>query len=268
MTALSHLEHRKSPRPSLLLAGYLLLTTFLDIARCRTFWLASTDERETAVAAVFTAATATKAIYLALESIHKRRWIRWRDDETHSPEETSGLVSLGAYAWVNSLFLEGYRKTLHLEGLFPLDTAMKSRKLYHRFSQHLDYNLLRSDKNGLLRALARTIAVSLLLAVPSRLSVVGFTFCQPFFINTLLDFLSQNPSEESQNRGAGLIGASILIYGGMAFSSATYLYLRTRSLQMVRGCKQFLALCRSIPPNNNRLGLCHLCQVHRNTSNW
>ncbi|OAA80902.1 Fum19p-like protein [Akanthomyces lecanii RCEF 1005] len=236
MTALSYLEHQRSPRPSLLLAGYLLMTTFLDIARCRTFWLASAVGREKAVAAVFTAATATKAMYLALESVHKRKWIRWHDDKTHSPEETSGLISLGAYAWVNSLFLQGYREILHLEGLFPLDTAMRSRKLYHNFAQHLDYDLLKRDKNGLLRALARTIAVSLLLTVPPRLSVVGFTFCQPFFINTLLDFLSQSRSKESQNTGYGLIGASILIYGGMAFSMATYLYLRTRSLQMVRGC--------------------------------
>ncbi len=218
------------------------MTTFLDIARCRTFWLASAVGREKAVAAVFTAATATKAMYLALESVHKRKWIRWHDDKTHSPEETSGLISLGAYAWVNSLFLQGYREILHLEGLFPLDTAMRSRKLYHNFAQHLDYDLLKRDKNGLLRALARTIAVSLLLAVPPRLSVVGFTFCQPFFINTLLDFLSQSRSKESQNTGYGLIGASILIYGGMAFSMATYLYLRTRSLQMVRGCKKPLQI--------------------------
>ncbi|KAM3499740.1 hypothetical protein MY10362_007021 [Beauveria mimosiformis] len=189
-----------------------------------------------AFAAVFTAATATKAVYMALESMHKRKWIQWRDDEPHSPEETSGLIGLGAYTWVNSLFLQGYRKVLHLQDLFPLDTAMRSRKLYHNFSQHLEYNLLRRDKNGLVRALARTLAVSLLLALPPRLSVVGFTFCQPFFINTLLDFLSQSPSEESRNTGYGLIGASILIYGGIALSMSTYLYLRTRSLQMVRGC--------------------------------
>ncbi|PMB73848.1 Canalicular multispecific organic anion transporter 2 [Beauveria bassiana] len=236
MTALSYLEHQRSPRPSLLLAGYLLLTTLLDIARCRTFWLALTDSSDKAVAAVFTAATATKAVYMALESMHKRKWIQWRDEQPHSPEETSGLIGLGAYTWVNSLFLQGYRKVLHLQDLFPLDTAMRSSKLYHTFSQYLEYDLLRRDKNGLVRALARTLAVSLLLAVPPRLSVVGFTFCQPFFINRLLDFLSQGPSEDSRNTGYGLIGASILIYGGITLSMSTYLYLRTRSLQMVRGC--------------------------------
>ncbi|KAF1738242.1 Canalicular multispecific organic anion transporter 2 [Beauveria bassiana] len=236
MTALSYLEHQRSPRPSLLLAGYLLLTTLLDIARCRTFWLASTDSSDKAVAAVFTAATATKAVYMALESMHKRKWIQWRDNQPHSPEETSGLIGLGAYTWVNSLFLQGYRKVLHLQDLFPLDTAMRSSKLYHTFSQYLEYDLLRRDKNGLVRALARTLAVSLLLAIPPRLSVVGFTFCQPFFINRLLEFLSQSPSEDSRNTGYGLIGASILIYGGIALSMSTYLYLRTRSLQMVRGC--------------------------------
>lgn len=237
MTALSYVEHRKSPRPSLLLAGYLLLTIFLDVARCRTFWLASIDRREKAMAAVFTATTATKAMYLALESTHKEKWIQWRDEQLHSPEETSGLIGLGAYTWVNSLFLQGYRKVLHLRDLFPLDTAMRSRKLYKRFSKNVDYNVFRGDKHGLLKALTRTIAVSLLLAVPSRLAVAGFTLCQPFFINALLDFLSHNANGESKNTGYGLIGASILIYGGMALSMASYLYLRTRSLQMIRGCK-------------------------------
>lgn len=241
MAALSHSEHQRSPRPSLLLVGYLLLTVVLDIARCRTFWLVSTESREKVVAAVFFAATATKAVYIVLESVHKSSWIQWRDGEKHSPEETSGLIGLGAYTWVNSLFIQGYRKMLKLEDLFPLDTAMRSRKLNQDFSQNLDYVLLKRDKNGLVKILARTIIASLLLAVPPRLSVVGFTFCQPFYINTLLDYLSQSPGNESRNRGYGLIGASILIYGGMAFSMAAYLYLRTRSLQMVRGCKQPLA---------------------------
>ncbi|KAJ3486425.1 hypothetical protein NLG97_g6615 [Lecanicillium saksenae] len=235
MAALSHLEHGRSPRPSILLTGYLLFTTVLDVARARTFWLASISQRETAIAAAFTSLVAIKVCYFATECIQKEKWVQWENKERHSPEEVSGL-GLGVYAWVNSLFLQGYRTILSLDNLFPLDTAMKSQVLYSRFSQHIDGKALTKDKHALLKALARTLAMSLLLTVPPRLCVTGFTYSQPFFINALLAFLSGDPEQTPNNYGYGLIGSSILIYGGMALSMAVYLYLRTRTIQMIRGC--------------------------------
>lgn len=70
--------------------------------------------------------------------------------------------------------------------------------------------------------------------MPARLALTGFKFCQPFLINTLLDFLQQPPDISSKNTGYGLIGAAILIYSGLAVSTAIYWYFHERTLCMSR----------------------------------
>lgn len=86
----------------------------------------------------------------------------------------------------------------------------------------MDYSKLRSDKFGLVKVLTRTLKVPLLLRIPPRLALLGFTFCQPFFIEKLLDQLCK-PKVDA-NVGYGLIGASILIYSGIGISTALYWY--------------------------------------------
>lgn len=237
MLGLSVFEHGRSPRSSLLLTGFLLLTLLLDIAETRTFWLASSLSSELRYAGIFTGVIATKAVLLAVESTNKSKWVQWDTDEPHSPEETTGIFGLGVYFWLNSLFLSGYRKILQLDDLYPLDRFLKSHSLHERFQHHLDYEKLRRDDYGLLKVLMRTLTFPLLLPIAPRLVELGFKFCQPFFINSLLSYLSRDEDNNSSNFGYGLIGASILIYGGMALSMAVYQYLSYRCLQMVRGCK-------------------------------
>jgi ATP-binding cassette, subfamily C (CFTR/MRP), member 1 len=60
----------------------------------------------------------------------------------------------------------------------------------------------------------------ILLPVIPRLALMGFTFCQPFLVNTFLNYL-QDPSEDSTpNVGYALIGAYGLVYFGMAVSAS------------------------------------------------
>jgi len=62
----------------------------------------------------------------------------------------------------------------------------------------------------------------LLLVVPPRLSLIGFTYAQPFLITRAIDFLSEPDTVNSKNIGYGLIGATGLIYLGIAISTARY----------------------------------------------
>ncbi|KAK9787168.1 putative ABC multidrug transporter [Seiridium cardinale] len=236
MIGLSCLDHARSPRPSMLLSGYLFLTLLFDMAETRTFWLASSTRSELAFAGVFTAAMGTKILLLLLEAQHKTRWIRWDTKDPHSPEETSGIFDLGVYFWLNSLFANGYRKILKIHDLYPLDHAMNGEILHQKFQKNLSYSKLRADKHGLVKALCSTLAVPLLLPVIPRLVLLGFTFCQPFFINRLLAYLSENESVAFKNTGYGLIAASVFIYSGIALSTAIYQYFHHRSLQMARAC--------------------------------
>jgi ATP-binding cassette, subfamily C (CFTR/MRP), member 1 len=235
MTALSILEHARAPRPSIILNAYLSLTLLFDIAQVRTLWLASASLDETHFTGLFTAGVALKAIIIVLESRRKSKWIRW-DVKYHSPEEFSGLFGLGAFLWLNRLFLKGYRQVLTLDDLFSLDQNLASATLNNQFAHKIDANIFRGRKHGLTNSIAKSFAIPLLIPVGPRIAMTGFLFCQPFLINTLLDFLQQSPEEYySPNVGYGLIGATVLIYSGIALSTAFYWYFQERAMYMIRG---------------------------------
>ncbi|KAI0142611.1 ABC transporter type 1, transmembrane domain-containing protein [Hypoxylon sp. NC0597] len=234
MVVVSRLEHSRSPRPSNLLNAYLLVTILTDVAQTRTLWLASTNYDEFTFSRLFTTAVSIKALMLVLESQHKSRWVRW-DAKEHSPEETSGLFGLGAFLWLNRLFLTGYKKVLTLDDLYPLDQNMASERLQIKLAKCIKAIRRPGQHNGLAKALAKALAVPLLLPVGPRIAMTAFQFCQPFLINTLLNYLQQSPGDASENVGYGLIGATILIYTGIAASQAMYWYLQERAMYMARG---------------------------------
>ncbi|WZH49980.1 putative ABC multidrug transporter [Fusarium acuminatum] len=231
MILLSLIDHRKSLRPSVLLNSYLFLTLLLDVAQARTLFLTWTVKPELAYSSIFTATIAVKLGILLLEAQRKSKWVIWNEKE-HSPEETSGIFSLGVFFWLNKLFLEGYHKVLKVEDLFPLDTSLRGNALHEKFSRNMDYNKLKSSKLGLVKVLVRTLKVPLLLPVFPRLALLGFTFCQPLFIERLLDHLSKPKIDD--NIGYGLICASILIYTGIAISMALCWYFHNRLRSMTR----------------------------------
>ena len=49
-----------------------------------------------------------------------------------------------------------------------------------------------------------------------RLCFTGFIFAQPFLINRIILFVAQPTDESSSNVAAGLIGATVLVYVGIA----------------------------------------------------
>lgn len=233
MTMLSAIEHSGNPRPSTLLTAYLCITLLLDAAQARTLFLSSARRLERVYSSIFCAAVALKVGILILEARQKARWVRWGNDEKeHSPEETSGIFSLGVFFWLNKLFLAGYKTILAIETLLPLDSSLNAEALHAKFSRKMNYPRLKGDKFGLAKALARTLKVPLLLPVAPRLALLGFTFSQPFFIETLLNYLAEPTLDP--NVGYGLIGASFLIYSGIAISMAFTWYFHHRLRIMIR----------------------------------
>lgn len=234
MLTLSVLEHSRSARPSILLNSYLFLTILLDIAQTRTLWLASRTQDEFTITRVTTAALIIKAAIALLESQHKNR-LASLDLKHHSPEETTGIYGLGAYVWLNRLFLAGYSKVLKMEDLYPLDSSMKSEALETRLASFIEKTEYSGQRFGLAKALGRTLAVSLLTPVGPRIALTGFTFCQPFLINSTLSYLSEPSATRNPSTGYGLIGATVIIYTGMALSNALHWYFHERSMWMARG---------------------------------
>lgn len=225
MAPLSAVEHGRSPRPSELLTSYLFLSLLLDVTQARTLYLSSVIAAERTYSNLFTAAVVLKSIILVLESQQKSKWIIWNKKE-HSPEETSGIFSLGVFFWLNRLFLAGFKKVLSIEDLYPLDNSLDPNILREKFYQNLDYSKMKGDRFGLTKVLIRTLKGPILLPIIPRLGLLGFTFAQPFFIQKLLDYLAKD--ELDPKVGYGFIGASLFIYAGIAlcwaFHRHVYIY--------------------------------------------
>lgn len=96
----------------------------------------------------------------------------------------------------------------------------------------------------------------MLTAVVPRLCLIGFNYSQPFLINRIIDFVGETGNNASSaNSGYGLIGATALIYIGIAvcvspplgflsillnlnplqISTAIYKHKTYRVITMIRG---------------------------------
>lgn len=68
-----------------------------------------------------------------------------------------------------------------------------------------------------------------------RLLFSGFTFAQPFLIESIVDYVGMPVESRSNNVSAGLIGATALVYMGLAITGAWYKHMTYRLLTMYRG---------------------------------
>jgi ABC-type multidrug transport system fused ATPase/permease subunit len=219
----------------MLLNAFLSLTFLFDIAQARSLWMSAANQDERSYTGILTATIVVKAVAIVLESLRKERWLNW-DRKDHSPEETAGIYGLGVFSWLNSLFLQGYNKVLDIPDLFPLDQHMAAERLERNLASRIEDGNLHGQNHGLAKALFKTLAVPYLLPIGPRISLMGFQFCQPFLIETLLPYLQDPDSEDAANIGKGLIGASVLVYLGIAVSTAFYWYYQERAMFMARGC--------------------------------
>lgn len=96
------LDHARSVRPSVVLSAYLFVTVLFDVVQARTLWLASITSTERTYTAVFSTTLAIKVAVLVLEAQQKSNWAMG-DMKSRSPEETSGIYSIGVY-FVNQTF--------------------------------------------------------------------------------------------------------------------------------------------------------------------
>nr|RBQ90592.1 hypothetical protein FVER53263_09941 [Fusarium verticillioides] len=231
LVPLSWIEHSRAPRPSTAIAAYLSVTLLFDIARTRTSWLLVPSALDQSYASVLTASTVLKAVMVYLESRQKEKWLGW-DVKQHSPEETSGIWNLGVFFWLNTLFMKGYRVILTLDSLYPLDKALAA-ETHQKLAERVRNNPYKGQKYGLAQLMLRILALQLVPPIIPRAALLAASICQPFLIHALLHYLQSDNQEQSH--GYGLIGATALTYGAIAFSTALYWYFQERFVIMIRG---------------------------------
>jgi hypothetical protein len=125
LAILSYYEHQRSVRPSTLLNISLFFSVLFDAVQARSLWLRNTNAL---IAATFTAALVVKLIITILEGQEKQTSSRVPGVKL-SPETTSSIYNRTVFWWLNRLFLAGYKGTLRLNDLYPLESDMASEKL-------------------------------------------------------------------------------------------------------------------------------------------
>ncbi|KJZ71929.1 hypothetical protein HIM_08685 [Hirsutella minnesotensis 3608] len=223
-------EHRHSTRPSTLLSVFLSISTLHDVAISRSFFR---RPGLYTLGCVNVASALFKAAIVVLEEVPKTSLLR-RSDETHAlgKESTSGFWSRSLFLWLNSTLLLGFRNIINTGDLQELGPDFSSRRLYLKFEPIWS----KADKTSprcLAKACFRTLMPAFFAVVIPRLCFLGIKFAQPFLLQRIISAIGQR--EQSREIVGGLVGATVLIYFGIAISKAYYKHLTYRMITMLRG---------------------------------
>ncbi|OQE42091.1 hypothetical protein PENCOP_c004G02534 [Penicillium coprophilum] len=229
IVVLSWVEDERSVRPSSLLAIYLLLTLLFDVVQTRSLWL---SHRDHLISILFTTSVAVKIAMVLLESLGKQNHLVGSYQDL-PPESTSGLVNRSFMWWLNRLFYTGFRSLLSTEDLDRLDKPLESADTARKALRAWALRRHPERRFEFPWQMGRAFKGPLALMVLPRIFLIGFTFSQPFLIASVLNWLD-NPHSAS-NLGYGLIGATLLIYLGMALSTLIYDQMLYRLVTMFRG---------------------------------
>ncbi|KAI9148264.1 ABC multidrug transporter B [Paramyrothecium foliicola] len=228
IAVLCYLEHLKSTKPSAILNTYLVITILLDIALTRTFWIRH-GIRE--IAGVFTATLVIKALLLCLEEISKQKTIQ---GSATSRETSAGVISRTFFWWLNRLLYRGTKDLLRVENLDDINEKLDSTQLLHSL-ETVWMNDKTNSPTSLIRCTFKAYKWQFLSTIPPRLLYSGFTYAQPFLIDAVIRFIASPDSEMSIQNSSGLIGATLLIYIGLAVTGVWYKHMSIQMVTMFRG---------------------------------
>lgn len=230
LVLLSGIEDSRSFRPSAMINTYLFFSLLLDTPQARTLWLRASS---TSLAGVFSVSMAVKAITLCLEACTKRRFLL-PPYCVNAPEMLVNIYDRTLLWWLNQTFWLGFRSRIASKDLPPIDNGLSSKCLDKKFQKiRLRYNS--HSGRVLLRALIIHCRFSVLAFMIPRLFLSAFRLLQPLLISSITDVMAKTVSQESTSAGRGLIGATALVYCGLALSNVTYKRQLQRFQTQLRG---------------------------------
>jgi len=214
---LSGLEDSRSFRPSAIINTYMLFSLLLDIPQARTLWL---RPGPTSLPVVFSVEMTIKAISLCLEACTKKRLL-FSPYRVIAPEMLVSIYDRTLLWWLNPIFLLGFKSRIAFEDLLPIDNDLSSKHLDRQFQRVW----LRHESNAG-RALLWTLTIqcraSVVAFMVPRVFLSAFRLSQPLFIDSITSFMAKRASPASASTGHGLIGATALVFCGLAFSDVIY----------------------------------------------
>ncbi|KAF4951397.1 hypothetical protein FSARC_12927 [Fusarium sarcochroum] len=184
-------------------------------------------------AVVFTTGLVLKIAILVVETVEKRRLLK-SPYSAYPPEALGGIVNRSVFWWLNSLLLKGSSSRLQMDHLFDLDQELLSEKLDKSFRLTWTASRKRSPYS-LLWTVVRCARKPMFASVAARLVLIAFKFSQPLLIDRAVSLLTEPESEYRINTGRTLIGATALVYLGIALATGHFSHNTYRFITIFRG---------------------------------
>ncbi|KAB8210096.1 putative multidrug resistance protein [Aspergillus parasiticus] len=202
----------------------------IGLSYVRTLWLT----HRVPMAAVQSVITGTKLAMLLLEMREKTSYLQspYRD---YPPEATSGIINLSFVWWINRLFMTGYQKLMGNRDFYDLEPGLASGPAGERLKRAWEKHGSAKNKLLLPSVFVRCFWMEFLAVVWPRLCLTGFSFAQSFLIMAAVQHVERPMTAETRNRDYGLIGATFLVYLGIAVSNVHYRQSFSRVSTLFRG---------------------------------
>ncbi|KGO51212.1 ABC transporter, integral membrane type 1 [Penicillium expansum] len=228
---LSQYEHARTIKPSTINTGYLFLSSLLSIPESRTLYFVESNR---VIPILYTVNLCLRAILLVVESIPKDSVLK-RAYQNPPPETASGVLGLSLFTWINPLLLLGSRTDLTVAQLPALEDPLCATGVGPNGLETLWRNGANWDQpHSLLWASMRYYAGPFLLGILPRALQIGFTFAQPFLVETTTSWVDSEDGPNTMRQGYGLIGAFAVTYIGLAITTALAQHQAYRVVSMMR----------------------------------
>ncbi|KAF4551534.1 ABC transporter-like protein 11 [Elsinoe fawcettii] len=228
--ALSHLEHFRSVRPSILLQLYLMVAVVVEAVHLRTVWIRSSD---VVMKSVCAGQLASCAVFLASESMDKESILLGH--KIRSPQDINDLFSQRLFFWLNNLFVQGYRKILAPKDLFSIDEELASPETQRVFRLTWLKRHQKDADNYLYWTLLLSMKRYFLFPIIPRLLLLGVNFAQPYLIKRFVAYVGDSKSARP-NEGPLLVVAAFCMYTALGTVQSWYW----------QGCNRFETKLRGV----------------------
>ncbi|KAJ6788184.1 hypothetical protein PWT90_06047 [Aphanocladium album] len=227
-----YITHIYTVQSSALLSVFLTITMLFDITMARSYFMRGGLD---AIAASQVVIASLKLMLVVLEEIPKGSLLYSKKiRENAGVEQVNGFWNRSMLIWVTRLVVQGARRKLRVEDLPPIGEEYSSEQLFDRFTPYwVSATSGNKSKRPLVRAGSRALYWEFLIPIIPRICLVGFSFARPFLMQRVMDIISSGSGSRSQTNG--LIGATILIFGGLAISKAISERLQYQAKTCVRG---------------------------------
>lgn len=230
LAVVSYQEHHRSLRPSFLLSGYLAISTLLDGSQARTLWLRGSHRP---IAIVFLAIVIFKLVTLLIESIQKRHLLQ-SPYSSYSSDALGSIFNRSVFWWLNSLLLRGSSHAVQQQDLPPLDPRLASGNVGIQM-KYAWQQCRKTSKYSLVWVTLKVAYKPILHVIFPRIFLIGFNIAQPLLIYRVISFIDKTTNDQTQFVGRALIGAALLVYLGIAISTAAYKHQTYRCIVTIRG---------------------------------